>query len=120
MYASASYTLPPGSILQGKYLVGKVLGQGGFGITYIGMDLQLQRKVAIKEYYPAGLVGRKGGTSNVIWYANEMSREAMRSGQEMVLKEARKMSKVSNIPAVVQDIVQTLLNHVSQILCQYF
>ena len=99
---TAAYALRPGTILNGKYLVGKVLGQGGFGITYIGLDLQLQRRIAIKEYYPTGHVGRKNGTSHVIWYSGEASQEAMRYGQEIVLKEARKTSKVSSIPAVVQ------------------
>ena len=99
---ASPYVLPPGTILNGKYLVGKVLGQGGFGITYIGMDLQLQRRVAIKEYYPSGCASRKTGTSHVIWYTGEAAQQAMLSGQEAFLKEARKMSKVSDIPAVVQ------------------
>ena len=96
------YALQPDMILKGKYLVGKVLGQGGFGITYIGRDLQLQRKVAIKEYFPAGFVGRKTGASQVLWYSNEPAKEAMLSGQEVFLKEARKMSKVGNIEPIVQ------------------
>ena len=100
--AIAPYILRPGTILKGKYLIGRVLGQGGFGITYIGLDLQLQRKVAIKEYYPSGYAGRKGGTCNVVWYAGEAAQEARRSGQELVLKEARKMSKVSDIASVVK------------------
>ncbi len=50
------------SILAGTYLVGCVLGQGGFGITYIGLDLNLNLKVAIKEYYPEGCVTRDGRT----------------------------------------------------------
>lgn len=102
MQNASPYVLPPGTILNGKYLVGRVLGQGGFGITYIGMDLALQRKVAIKEYYPAGCASRKMGTSHVIWYTGEAAQKAMLSGQELFLKEARKMSKVSDIPAVVQ------------------
>lgn len=97
-----SYTLQPGTILNGKYLVGRVLGQGGFGITYIGMDLQLQRKVAIKEYYPVGFVGRKTDSGSVVWYAGEAAQEAKRTGQEMVLREARKMSRVEDIDTIVK------------------
>ena len=45
-----SHQLPIGTMLQNQYLVGKVLGQGGFGITYIGWDQNLSIPVAIKEY----------------------------------------------------------------------
>ena len=40
--------LPEGAMLAGHYLVGKVLGQGGFGITYLGFDTSLKKRVAIK------------------------------------------------------------------------
>lgn len=58
-YDPAEDTIPPHHlspfvILEGKYLVGKSIGEGGFGITYIGMDLNLEMRVAIKEYYPNG------------------------------------------------------------------
>ena len=95
------YALKPGTRLQGKYLVGKMLGQGGFGITYIGMDLKLRRKIAIKEYYPASFVSRKYGTGQIIWHATETARQAQLSGQEVFLKEARKMSRVEGIDSVV-------------------
>ena len=96
------YALPLNTILAGKYVVGRVLGQGGFGITYIGWDLALERKVAIKEYYPSGQVSRTQGTRNLTWYTTEQASVARKSGMEMFLKEARKMVKVDNIPGVVR------------------
>ena len=39
--------LKPGTLLENRYLVGEAIGQGGFGITYIGMDTRLELKVAI-------------------------------------------------------------------------
>lgn len=58
--SDAPHHIPHGSkLFHGKYLVGRVLGEGGFGITYIGLDLTLLIAVAIKEYFPNGLVWRK-------------------------------------------------------------
>ena len=48
---NAPHQLPAGTVLKGQYLIGKVLGQGGFGITYLGWDTTLDTPVAIKEYY---------------------------------------------------------------------
>ena len=59
------FALRPGSILNGRYVLGRVLGQGGFGITYIAHDDPTGRRVAIKEYYPSGLVGRSEDTVSV-------------------------------------------------------
>ena len=96
------YALPLQTILAGKYLVGKVLGQGGFGITYIGWDIALERKVAIKEYYPSGQVSRSPGTRSLTWYTTEAAEQARQDGMQMFLKEARKMSKVDGIPGIVR------------------
>ena len=53
--AGYSSALRPGTQLQGGlYAVGKVLGQGGFGITYLGSDARARRAVAIKEFFPHG------------------------------------------------------------------
>ena len=97
-----TFSLPPQTILYGKYLVGRVLGQGGFGITYIGWDIALARKVAIKEYYPSGQVSRVPGTRSLIWSESDSAVAARQDGLEMFLKEARKMARVDDIPGVVR------------------
>ena len=97
-----SFALKPGTILDGKYLVGEMLGQGGFGITYIGFDLLLEQKVAIKEYYPmsTGMVSRDGH-STVVWSSVMMGKTGTQKGFDSFLKEARKMAKLGGIPGVV-------------------
>ena len=96
------FALKPGTILDGKYLVGEMLGQGGFGITYIGFDLLLEQKVAIKEYYPmsTGMVSRENSTT-VVWSSAVMQKTGMEKGFDSFLKEARKMAKLGGIPGVV-------------------
>ena len=96
------FALPMGTILLGKYLVGNVLGQGGFGITYIGWDIALERKVAIKEFYPSGQVSRAPGTRNLIWYANGNTQSVQQNGMRVFLKEAQKMARVDGLPNVVR------------------
>ena len=98
----AEWALQPGSILNGKYMIGRILGQGGFGITYIGWDIALEKKVAVKEYYPSGQVGRTPGTNALSWYTNESAALARQAGLEMFLKEARKMSKVDDVSGIVR------------------
>lgn len=98
----SDYGLRPGTILNGKYVVGTILGQGGFGITYVGWDLALDCKVAIKEYYPSGQVVRDSSAGSILhWLSTPQSEAARNMGKEMFLKEARKMTRVRNIPQVV-------------------
>lgn len=116
---NTEYALSPETILAGKYLVGKVLGQGGFGITYIGWDIALERKVAIKEYYPSGHVSRSPGTLQLTWYSSEPSQAARQDGMQIFLKEARKMVKVENIPGVVRVLDLFQENGTAYIVMEY-
>jgi serine/threonine protein kinase len=59
------YHLYPGTELLGRYVIGEVLGFGGFGITYKAWDKKFETILAIKEYYPSGIVNRNPGESEV-------------------------------------------------------
>lgn len=50
--------LLPGTEVAERYVLGRVLGEGNFGITYIGWDKVLSKRVAVKEYYPTDYVSR--------------------------------------------------------------
>jgi len=99
--SNEAHQLDCGSILAGTYLIGKVLGQGGFGITYIGWDLNLDIKVAIKEYYPEGCVTRDAHTHiSVLTYAGP--KEAyFQKGKERFVNEARALAKFPGDSGVV-------------------
>ena len=84
--------LRPGSILNGRYTVGRVLGQGGFGITYIALDDRTGSRVAIKEYLPTEFAGRAGGSSMVQVYSGER-RDNFAYGMERFLDEARTLAE---------------------------
>ncbi len=92
--------LPPGTILNGQYLVGKVLGQGGFGITYIAFDLNLETRVAIKEYMPDGLVTRTLGENTVAAYSSSKL-EHFEYGMGKFLEEAKMMAKFNDVKSIV-------------------
>ena len=83
--------LPIGAILYGRYIVGKVLGQGGFGITYLAQDYQARVRVAIKEFFPDSMASRSGGTA-VMPFTGER-REHFEYGKNTFLVEARTMAE---------------------------
>lgn len=91
--------LPLGTILNGRYLVGKVLGIGGFGITYLGYDLTLEIKVAIKEYMPSALATRHADHYNVALTGK--AEKDYQYGMEKFLEEAKVLAKLQNMPNVV-------------------
>lgn len=83
--------LRPGSILNGKYIIGRVLGQGGFGITYLALDYTLNIRVAVKEFFPESVVTRQPGTAAAL-VSPEME-ETFTEGAHSFLDEARVLAK---------------------------
>ncbi len=96
----ASIYLAPGTILENKYIIGNVLGQGGFGITYLGWDKYLNIKLAIKEFFPQGMVSRIPGQSKVVSYKGTEV-DQYEFGLDKFLKEAKTLAQFENHPNIV-------------------
>ena len=103
MMSENPLALKPNTIIRGRYLVGELLGQGGFAMTYAGHDLALDIKVAIKEYFPMGIASRSQTVSNqMIWNSTQVTPEQWQSGCDDFLKEARRMAKIDSLPGIVR------------------
>lgn len=102
--SSLPHHLKAGTILNGRYYVGNSIGEGGFGITYIGYDLVLDVKVAIKEFFPNGWVNRSENTLSPRVSKNMNNQEAVffDKGKKRFLDEARILAKFENESGVVR------------------
>ena len=89
--------LRAGVILNNRYIVGRVLGQGGFGITYLAWDEKLAARVAVKEYMPTDISARVGTTVSV---AMESRAEDFTYGEERFQEEARILAKFMGQPNI--------------------
>ena len=104
--AASKNHLAPGTLLQGgHYTLGKALGQGGFGITYIAWDIVLTMKVAVKEYFPENNAVRNteknGEYLTEIKLASGGDSDAYAKGLNEFLREARTLSKCASLEGVV-------------------
>ena len=88
--------LPEGTVLSRKYLIGRVLGRGGFGVTYLGYDLDLQLTVAIKEYFPREVCHRASQSYDVHPESGMEDGSVFSKGREVFLNEARTLAKFSS------------------------
>ena len=108
-YQQPENGMPPYEILNGKYLVGKVIGIGGFGITYIGWDFYQSKKVCIKEYFPKGVAKREQTTTYSTEYSTysmdvftvNTKKAAYLGGLKGYIKEAETLSKFYGMPGIV-------------------
>lgn len=94
-------TLPIETILIGRYLIGKVLGEGGFGITYLAYDLQTDTPVAIKEYFPSGFAGRSSTIDHHLEVSQGKMQEYYEKGLRDFEKEARILARLQEIEGIV-------------------
>ncbi len=108
--------LNPGTVLNNRFIIGSVIAQGGFGITYIGYDNTLKQKIAIKEYYPLNFVQRK--EILVIPYSESVEKEYKR-GKARFIEEARNLARFSELPGVagIRDCIEA--NGTAYIIMQF-
>ncbi len=112
--AAPARNLPAGTHLQnGRFTLGRVLGEGGFGITYKGAHRHLQRVVAIKELFPEDAVRR--GTSVLV---SEQRQTDFRMERERVLEEARSIARLDS-PHIVEVHDAFLENNTAYIVMEY-
>ncbi len=113
------HVLKPFTILQGKYLVGNIIGEGGFGITYIGFDLNLEIKIAIKEFYPNGYVTRESDVTSKVTNYTTSDNDQYVKWKESFVSEAKRLAKFSNLPGIVhvRDFFQE--NNTAYIVMEY-
>ncbi len=89
-----------GRVLDGRYRVGRVLGHGGFGITYLAWDDNLQLRLAIKEYLPRDCVSRAPDGVSLAVYSGQAG-EQFAYGLDRFLEEARTLAHFDQHPGIV-------------------
>ena len=113
-----SYHLQPGTIINNKYIAGKVLGFGGFGVTYIGWDAVLEKKIAIKEYFPNEFCTRVHGQEKVSIYSGD-KQEQFLAGKEKFLSESKCLSKLMDVDGIVKVLDCFEANNTAYIVMEY-
>ena len=100
-YVPDNMVLPVGTILMGNFLIGKVLGKGGFGITYLAYDVKFDKIIAIKEYFPIELAMRAAGETGLT-VRDRQSAELFKKGVTKFYNEASFVAKFAKNPNVVK------------------
>lgn len=93
--------MPPYTILDRKYLIGRVLDEDGFSITYVGLDLDQKEKVMVKEYYPHGCVTRLEGSYGKVTIMSGKSTEVFQKGQKQFDKELVTLVMFRKLPVII-------------------
>lgn len=95
-----AFHLTPGTRIASRYIVGRALGFGGFGVTYIGWDELLEKKIAIKEYLPSEFATRLPSQTHISVYSGDKA-EQFNQGMRRFVEEAQKLAKFKNDSEVV-------------------
>ena len=112
------YHLTPGTIIGGKYIVGRAVGYGGFSVTYIGYDYSIEKRVAIKEYLPSEFATRSPGTSTVSIFSGDKA-EQFHGGIEKFVDEAKRLARFRGTPGVTEVYDVVIENNTAYIVMEF-
>lgn len=114
-----SYSLQRNTGLIGRYVIQKVLGQGGFGITYLGIDKLYGNKVAIKEYYPQKIAMRKAQYEDIVTVTSIEEKNNYNKGKKRFLDEAQVMARFNKNEGSVKILDFFEANNTAYIVMEY-
>ena len=101
-YQAEVYQLPIGSVLEERYQIGRVIGEGGFGVTYIGWDNKFNQTVAVKEFYIKGIVSRFNTVSYSLTLNKKSDEEQYQKSLFKVEQEAKILKQFASCPGIVR------------------
>ena len=113
------YCLTAGTVLKNKYIIGNVIGEGGFGITYAGWDLALGQKIAVKEYYPSICANRSHTGDNQVIPGQASKGQYFRMGKERFTQEAQSAAQFSGEAGIVKILDYFEENDTAYIVMNY-
>lgn len=110
--------LPEMYVLEERYVVGCILGSGGFGITYKAFDVLNQRSCAVKEFVPIGGVTRAGDGLQIS-VTSSQSQGDFEHGKKRFMEEAEVLKKLTGVPEVVQIMDYFQQNNTAYFVMEY-
>lgn len=119
LYSPESHHLPPGTMLNRRFVLGGTLGEGGFGITYIGWDTKTKKRVAIKEYFPSSFVKRESSLTSRVTCYTKPKEKFYEYGKDNFFNEALAMAKLDDVPEIVQVYATFLENNTAYIAMEF-
>lgn len=118
MLRQESYYLDPGTVVGGKYIVGRVLNYGGHTVSYLGMDAEFNRKVIVKEYLPSDFSTRSEGEKDVTIYSGD-GQVQFEQGLTNFLNEMNHIQHLKDAPGIARVYECLAENETGYVVSEY-
>lgn len=113
-----SYYLDPGTVIGGKYIVGRVMSYGGHTVSYLGMDAEKEQKVVVKEYLPSDFSTRSEGEKDVTIYSGD-GQEQFEQGLTNFLNEANRIQHLQDGEGIAKVYDCVAENETGYVISEY-